>query len=210
MPVLQTFLLATDANLTTEFVGLYQLLHYTDLSDNPQDFVLYFGSLTADRQAGTATNYGVDNIELNVTDRLSEWKAATVYAVGQIIQPVGGNGYKYECTIGGTSHATTQPTWPVPPGNGYGSTVVDNTVTWELSAPRHALTEIKLALTALGLDTAVGGAALPLGNTVDSLVANKKEIHIRVTNAVQIVSNNTGQPEIGLAFNSVVETRKTV
>lgn len=206
MPVLQTFLLATDANLTTEFVGLYQLLHYTDLSDNPQDFTLYFGSLTANRQAGTAVNYGVDNIQLSVVDRLSEWTAATAYTIGQIIQPVGGNGYKYKCLVSGTSHATTQPTWPVPPGDGYGSTVVDNTITWELSAPRHALTEVKLALTSGGLNTAVGGDSLPIGNLVNSLVANKVEIHIRITNAVQIVSNNTGQPEIGLAFNSIVET----
>jgi hypothetical protein len=54
------------------------------------------------------------------------WEAATVYGVGQQVVPTTLNGYVYEVTVAGTSHASTEPTWPTTIGN----TVVDNTVTW--------------------------------------------------------------------------------
>lgn len=53
------------------------------------------------------------------------WIAATVYAVGAIVTEVL-SGKVLQATVGGTSHATTEPVAP-----GYGETVVDNTVTWE-------------------------------------------------------------------------------
>ena len=39
------------------------------------------------------------------------WAAATVYAVDDIRVPTTANGYQYRCSIAGTSHATTEPTW---------------------------------------------------------------------------------------------------
>lgn len=63
------------------------------------------------------------------------WAAATAYALSVekdhkakvIVKPTVANGFWYETTVAGTSHATTEPTWPVVPGD----TVVDNTVTWQ-------------------------------------------------------------------------------
>ena len=54
------------------------------------------------------------------------WVANTAYALGDIVVPTTLNGYWYECTTAGTSHATTEPTWPTT----VGGTVTDGTVTW--------------------------------------------------------------------------------
>lgn len=52
------------------------------------------------------------------------WIVGTVYAAGALVTNVV-SGSVLECTVGGTSHATTAPTAPA-----YGATVTDNTVTW--------------------------------------------------------------------------------
>lgn len=205
MPTWDSFGLWTNDTLSTEFSGLYQLVHETDLSDNPQDFVLYLGSNLTDRILQTTTNPGVDDVELSIVDRLPLWDNATAYTVGQSIQPSTPNGYRYMCTTAGTSHASVEPTWPEPP-DGVGTTVADGTAIWTFVGARHALTEIKLATTSGGLDTAVGGDPLTLSNTIEGGDAEAVEIHIRVTNAVNIVSNNAGTPEIGLNFNECTET----
>ena len=51
------------------------------------------------------------------------WVAATVYAVGAKIVETG---RLYVVTVGGTSHAITEPTWPT-----NGTTVTDGAVTWK-------------------------------------------------------------------------------
>jgi hypothetical protein len=57
------------------------------------------------------------------------WAVGTTYTAGQIVKPTVGNqnGHIYLCQTAGTSHATTEPTWPTTRG----ATVTDNTVTWE-------------------------------------------------------------------------------
>jgi len=64
------------------------------------------------------------------------WESATPYAEGDIIVPTAGKetGFFYECTTAGTSHATTEPTWPTV----LGETVVDNTVVWTCHSPNEA------------------------------------------------------------------------
>jgi len=54
------------------------------------------------------------------------WAAATAYALGDVVRPVSGNGHLFRCIVAGTSHATTEPTWPTVSGQ----TIADNTVTW--------------------------------------------------------------------------------
>jgi hypothetical protein len=51
----------------------------------------------------------------------------TAYAVGDRVTPASPNGFAYECTTAGTSHATTEPTWPLI----VGKTVTDGTVVWK-------------------------------------------------------------------------------
>jgi hypothetical protein len=55
------------------------------------------------------------------------WVAATAYNIGDLVRPTTGNTHLYRCTVAGTSHAATEPTWPT----ANGGTVTDNTVTWD-------------------------------------------------------------------------------
>lgn len=61
------------------------------------------------------------------------WAIGTVYGTNAVIVPTTANlnGFRYRATVGGTSHAATEPTWPVAPG----STVTDNTITWINDGP---------------------------------------------------------------------------
>lgn len=54
------------------------------------------------------------------------WATNTAYVVNDIVRPTAGNGHLYVCIVAGTSHASTQPTWPTVARQ----TVTDNTVTW--------------------------------------------------------------------------------
>jgi len=59
------------------------------------------------------------------------WATGTAYTAGDLVKPTTPNGYVYVARDPGTSHASTEPTWPTIIGN----TVVDNTgsnsITWE-------------------------------------------------------------------------------
>ncbi len=198
-----TFKFYTDTGLTTAFSNLYQLTNETDLSDNPQDKVLYFGSAAA---AGTRTlqatsNPGVDQVVLTPTYILAQWVALTAYALGALTEPVTPTGYKFKVTTAGTSGAA-EPTWPT----SIGSTVVDGSIVWTCYAHTHPITEIKLSLTSgAGLTAATPGAALNLGATITSGTANKVPVYIRFTNTNTTVNSNTGFPELGIYINAVQE-----
>lgn len=59
-----------------------------------------------------------------------DWTVATAFVIGDYVAPTTKNGYRYKCTVAGTSHASTQPTWPTTAE----ATVADNTVTWTCKA----------------------------------------------------------------------------
>ena len=63
------------------------------------------------------------------------WQASTSYSLGTFVWPTTFNGYKYECTVAGTSGAS-EPTWPTT----LGQTVTDGTVTWTCHSPETAVT----------------------------------------------------------------------
>lgn len=196
-----TFKMYTDAALTTPFSGLYQLTHYTDLSDNPQDFVIYLGSTTIGRTLEATSNPGVDNITLTPTNASVAWASGTAHALGVQRIPTTPNNYLYEVTTAGTT-GSSEPTWPT---GAIGDTVTDGTVVWTLINDAHQTTEIKLATASSGLTGATGGAALSIGATLTSGTANSFEINIRVTNAVTVVGSNTGYAELSLNVNEVQE-----
>lgn len=199
-----SFKLYTDSDLITEYSGISQFTHQTDLSDNPQDILLYFGSTNATRQLEASNNPGVDNITIEPTDTLPEWVTVTAYALDDQVEPTVDNTYVYKCTTAGTA-AVSEPTWPTV----IGSTVVDGTVVWTCYAKNHPTTEVKLATTLIGLDTATGGAALSLGTVISGGSVNAAEIHIRVTNTVTTPSTTVDNHHIGIYIpvtNPVLET----
>jgi len=196
-----TFGFWLDEDLTVAFSGILNFVHYTDLSDNPQDNLLYFGSPAADMKLEATSSPGVDDITLTPTNTAPEWEATTAYSLGDMVIPTTPNGYIYRCVSAGTSDSS-EPSWPTV---GLGTTVVDDGVIWALYATHHPATEIKLSLTEGGLDGATGGSPLAVAPMIESGTANAVEIWIRVTNTVQTTSNNTGNSEIGVSINSVVE-----
>ena len=64
--------------------------------------------------------------ETLVYEQQVTWTDTTAYVLDDIAQPTTPNKYLYRCTTAGTSHATTEPTWPTT----LGDTVGDGTVVW--------------------------------------------------------------------------------
>ncbi len=196
-----SFNLFNDTSLTSPFSGIESIINKTNLSDNPQDFILYLGSLTSGRQLRDYTSPGVDDIIITPVDTLPHWEATTAYVLGDRVQTLAGGDFVYKCTTAGTSDSS-EPSWPV---SGFGSTVTDGSIIWTLLSDHHHPDEITLALNSGDLDTNIPGDPLALGTTVDSLIANEIPIYIRVVNAVTSVSNSTGHAETGLQLSSVIE-----
>lgn len=58
---------------------------------------------------------------------VTSWAASQAYVVGAFVRAVGApSALRFECTTAGTSHASTEPTWPTAAGG----TVTDGTVVW--------------------------------------------------------------------------------
>lgn len=59
----------------------------------------------------------------------ANWIASTAYLVNDMVYPTTANrnGHAYICTVAGSSHGTTEPTWPTAEA----STVVDSGATWK-------------------------------------------------------------------------------
>jgi len=56
------------------------------------------------------------------------WVANTAYTVGDFVKATTYNNHTYLCTVAGTSHASTEPTWSTTNG----ATQTDGTVTWKV------------------------------------------------------------------------------
>lgn len=192
-----SYKLYDDSGLTTESSTTLQLTHYTDLSDGDQDFTYYFGSTESNRVLKATSNPGVDQITLTATYILASFTASASYSLGDIVQPTTPNGYIYEVTQAGT--ASTEPTWPTT----LGSTVTTGGVIFTALSEDHPTTEIKLATSEGGL--AAGGQTLDIGTSIDSGSANAVTIWVRVTNTIDTVMSNYGNPELSIAIESVQE-----
>jgi len=121
------------------------------ISNYPKTFVrfsLWADTLTlhvATEPAGTDTArvyYG--KVQSLVT--AAAWVINTVYALGDYVLPTTPNGYRYECTTAGTSHAANEPTWPTT----IGTTVADNTAVWTCEAVTSTIPTVHEYLLAEG------------------------------------------------------------
>lgn len=143
-----------------------------------------------------------DFLENNVVDGLLRtgatlWTTGTAYVAGQMVwgDTASAVGKLMECTVAGTSHATTEPTWPA-----VGSTVADNTATWkawQVGIPKRQV--FVALLTAAPSDTGggtevtgTGYARVQIANTNAAWAATNAAADTRAvsTGASGTTSNN--------------------
>lgn len=109
---------------------------YTTANNTGATITVTLPVVTADISITGMANTGGANNRLQVINSsavaAADWQAATVYASGDVVLRTSGVGSEntaglyMRCTSGGTSHATTEPTWDTTVGN----TTADNSVTW--------------------------------------------------------------------------------
>ena len=191
------FKLWQNEAMTTEYGSQgantrFQTLNF-DAAGGSIDLVMYFGSPNPAYTLRTAKNSGIDNITLSVTDALADRADNTAYAVGAIVEPAGGNGYLYQCTTAGTT--ATPPHFLTT----VGATIADGTAVWTCLGKRHAPSEIKLALSQAGLDSATAGGALSLGAELKGGAA--VAIYVRITSAVNDLYNAGQTPQLAISIN---------
>lgn len=75
--------------------------------------------------SGTHEAWEVLQLDPPAASPAAAWQAGHAYILGDVVQPTTPNTHTYICVHAGTSHATTEPTWPTD-----GSSVADNTVIW--------------------------------------------------------------------------------
>ena len=99
------------------------------------------------------------------TSDITAWAANTAYVVGDIRVPTTRNNRTYVCTVAGTSHASTEPTWPTTTGG----TVTDGTVTWKETSGAGSIfyAQYNIAYPYLG----ASGAAVDLNQTSEIAAA---------------------------------------
>ena len=80
-----------------------------------------------------------------------------------------------------------------------GATIADGTAVWTCLGKRHAPSEIKLALSKAGLDSATAGGALSLGAELKGGAA--VAIYVRITSAVNDLYNAGQTPQLAISIN---------
>lgn len=191
------FKLWQNETMTTEYGSQgansrFQTLNF-DAAGGSIDLVMYFGSPNTAYTLRTAKNSGIDNITLTPADALVDRADNTAYALGTIVEPAGGNGYIYQCTTAGTT--ATPPRFLTT----VGATIADGTAVWTCLGKRHAPSEIKLALSQAGLDSASAGGALSLGAELKGGAAIA--IYVRITSAVSDLYNAGQTPQLAININ---------
>lgn len=192
------FKLWQNETMTTEYGSQgansrFQTLNF-DAAGGSIDLVMYFGSPNPAHTLRTAKNSGIDNITLTVADALPDRADNTAYAQGAIVEPAGGNGYLYQCSKAGSS-AASAPRFVTT----IGATIADGTAVWTCLGKRHNPSEIKLALSQAGLDSASAGGALSLGAELKGGAA--VAIYVRITSAVNDLYNAGQTPQLAISIN---------
>lgn len=173
----------SDAGLSSALTTKSFSQRDDDTSD-PLDAVVYFGLPNGSKKVEADSDPGVDQITISIATNIASWVASTAYVLNDLMQPPTPNGYKYKCTVAGTSGAS-EPTYTTT----IGSTFTDGTATWTCLDEIHQTTEIKLATSQANLDTATGGASLDIGTTING--GNPVAVWIRADQGVHPVGTSS-------------------
>ena len=190
----------TDSGLQIP-VTTQAINHLVDGSSDPQDFIFYIGSVNSLNKYEAASDPGVDDMVLEISNVTALWVASVAKIVDDEVRTIVQNGFvfKVQSITGGGLTGAVEPTWPTT----IGLTVVDNEVTWVNDGKIHEPIEIKLALTAIGLDSVVAGQNLNIGTIINGGVPGAAVIYMRIDDATAVVAFAT---ELGLSINNVIET----
>lgn len=188
-------------------VTLSAINHLIDGSNDPQSFVFYLSSLNASKKFQAASNPGVDDLFVDVINVTSLWSASTVVALNETVRTISKNGYRYKAqsVTGASTTGSFLPAWPTT----IGQTVIDGDITWINDGKIHESTEMKLALSLIGLDTAIAGDSVNLGSVLEGAIVNSIPtrfiipIYIRVDEATAIVDKFT---ELGVGVLNARES----
>jgi len=120
--------------------------------------VAYFGAQLNFIKLETTENAGVDSVTLTPSLTAAEPERSAAVAAGDEFIV---SGYVFRTITAGTT-AAAEPVYPAV----LGDVVDDGTATLQCVAVAPAVGDLKLSLSAAGLDTAQGGASLSLGATV--------------------------------------------
>ncbi len=183
---MNSFKFYADAGLTTP-VSAQTIAHFIDGSNDPQDFVFFYGSTVAGVKVGATSSPGVGQIAINIENATPQWAASAAKVVDDRVRTSAKNGFKYKAQsiTGGGLTGTTEPTWPTTTG----ATVVDNQVTWICEGKIHESTEIKLALSNAGLSSAIAGAPLSIDTIIYGGSLNSIPVHVRLDDATAVIGS---------------------
>ncbi len=193
-----TFKWHSDAALTTPITGSIVSDHLVDGSDGADDFVQYLGSAASGKKLEAQSNPGVDQIALSIAHTVAARQNSHAYALNDRMRPVPENGYKYKCTVAGTSAASQPGGIPTT----IGATFADGGVTWQCETETNQVADVKLATTQVGLDSATWGAGLNLGTVINSGAANAKTVWMRVRDSTQYIQTT----DLQVVANTCVES----
>lgn len=182
---MSTFAFYADAALTTPLTTL-TTQHLTDASTDPIDAQVWIGSTAASKQLRAASNPGVTQITLTITQKIAAWSSGAAVSAGAVRRPTTSNNRVYQAGGAGTTGAS-EPAWPTT----IGATVVDNNITWTALADEDTPDEVRLATSLAGLAGATPGAGISLGTTLLSGVGNAQPVWVRVTNPDSNVQDQT-------------------
>lgn len=160
--------------------------------------VAYFGSPLEIVKLQTTVNAGVDNVLIYPALTLAAPERNTAYSLGGCKDFIV-NGYVFRLKTGGTT-AAQMPAY----STNLGDTVNDGTAQFQCVSKAHSVNEIRLSLSENGLNSAVWGQPLSLGNTV--LGGAEIAVYYEFMDSVDNPFNDTNCPQLCISINECTES----
>lgn len=160
--------------------------------------VVYFGSPLEIVKLQTTVNAGVDNILVSPELTLTAPERNVAYSLGGCNDFIV-NGYVFRLKTGGTT-AAQMPAY----STNLGDTINDGTAQFQCVSKAHSVNEIRLALSENGLNTAVWGQPLSLGNTV--LGGAEIAVYYEFMDSVDNPFNDSTCPQLCISINECTES----
>lgn len=162
--------------------------------------VAYFGCKQTYLKLQTTANAGVDNVLIYPALTLTAPERKTDYSLSQTgCNDFVVNGFVFRLKTAGKT-AAAMPAY----NTELGATVNDGTVQFQCVSKAHTASEIRLSLSEDGLNNAVWGQPLSLGNTV--LGGAEIAVYYEVLDSVDNPFNDTPCPQLCISINECTES----